>query len=135
MFFTIFYLIISLLLILVAAELFTNGVEVLGNKYAFSKAVVGSIIAAVGTALPETILPIVAILFLGKGAAKDIGIGAILGAPFMLATIAFFVVGATVAVLATMKRRTFHIDAEIHTVKKGHDIFIPFLFVCRYSYR
>jgi cation:H+ antiporter len=59
---------------------------------------VGSILAAVGTALPETMIPIVAILgavIVGSGgaAAGEIGIGAILGAPFLLATLALFIVG------------------------------------------
>ncbi|MCD6054996.1 MAG: sodium/calcium exchanger rane region [Rubrobacteraceae bacterium] len=56
-------------------------------------------LAAVGTALPETMIPLVAIfgaLLLGTGsaAASEIGIGAILGAPFLLATLALFIVGA-----------------------------------------
>jgi cation:H+ antiporter len=56
------------------------------------------VLAAVGTALPETMIPLVAIfgaLLLGTGAAAgEIGIGAILGAPFLLATLALFIVGA-----------------------------------------
>ena len=59
----------------------------------------GSVLAAVGTALPETMIPIVAIVtaaLSGEGgeAAGEIGIGAILGAPFLLATLAIFVTGA-----------------------------------------
>ena len=50
----------------------------------------GSILAAIGTAMPETILPFVAILMHGGDVARHIGVGAILGAPFMLATLAFF---------------------------------------------
>ena len=61
---------------------------------------VGSVLAAVGTALPETMIPMVAILgavFAGRDpdTAGEIGIGAILGAPFLLATLAMFVVGAS----------------------------------------
>lgn len=85
----------SLILILLASEFFTNGLEALGQKFSFSQAVLGSVLSAVGTALPETILPIVAVLFGGGSAAKEIGIGAILGAPFMISTLAFFLVGAT----------------------------------------
>lgn len=60
----------------------------------------GSVLAAVGTALPETTIPVVAVLaaaFAGRDpeTAGEIGIGAILGAPFMLATLALFVVGAS----------------------------------------
>ena len=124
MFITTLYFIFSLFLILISAELFTNGVEVLGNKYSFSKAVIGSIIAAVGTALPETILPIVAILFLGKGATKDIGVGAILGAPFMLSTVGFFLVGSSVTALALIKKRKYYIEIELRSVKRDTLFFV-----------
>ncbi|MDO8671164.1 MAG: sodium:calcium antiporter, partial [Dehalococcoidia bacterium] len=94
----------SLLLILFAAELFTNSIEWAGHKLRFSEGVVGSVLAAVGTAMPETIIPVVAVWF-GSGGqhSSDIGIGAILGAPFMLATLAMFVTGT--AVFAYKKRR------------------------------
>src|SRR5437870_8331393 len=78
-----FELAMSLFLILLSAELFTNGIEWVGESFGLSEGAVGSVLAAVGTALPETLLPLVAIL-LGHGTSgEDIGIGAILGAPFM----------------------------------------------------
>src|SRR6266511_3868677 len=82
----------SLLVILGGAELFTNGVEWIGEGFGLSEGVVGSVLAAVGTALPETILPLVAIMS-GHAGGEAIGIGAILGAPFMLTTLAVLVVG------------------------------------------
>ena len=96
-------LIISLGIILIGAELFVNGVEWLGKLFNLSEGAVGSVLAAVGTALPETIIPIIAIVFGNGSAGKDIGIGAILGAPLMLATLAMFVTG--VAVYAFKRRR------------------------------
>ena len=71
----------SLVVILAGAELFTNGIEWVGEGFGLSEGAVGSVLAAVGTALPETLLPIVAILS-GHSAGDEIGIGAILGAPF-----------------------------------------------------
>ena len=53
-------LVVSIAVILFAAELFTNSVEWLGKKLNLGEGAVGSILAAVGTALPETILPMVA---------------------------------------------------------------------------
>lgn len=87
-------LLISLLVIIIAAEIFTNAIESLGAKLKFSEGVTGSIFAAVGTALPETMVPLVAI-FAGKSAhvSEEVGVGAILGAPFMLSTLAMFLVG------------------------------------------
>lgn len=95
---SIIELILSLAAILGAAVLFTNAIELLGDRMGLGHGAVGSILAAVGTALPETMIPIVAILgavIVGSGgaAAGEIGIGAILGAPFLLATLALFIVG------------------------------------------
>ena len=98
-------LIIALAIILVSAELFTNGVEWFGRRYDLGEGPVGSILAAVGTALPETLIPIIAILFTGTAASDDIGIGAILGAPFMLATVAMVVTAVAVVVFHRRKRR------------------------------
>ena len=93
----------SFVIILLGAELFTNGIEWFGRKLELAEGAVGSVLAAVGTALPETMIPIIAIGF-GTGAATHaVGVGAILGAPFMLATLAMFVTG--LAVLSQRKKR------------------------------
>jgi len=85
-------LILSLASILFACELFTNGIEWTGKKLNLSDGATGSILAAVGTALPETSIPIIALLA-GSAGSADVAIGAIAGAPFMLSTLAFFVTG------------------------------------------
>jgi cation:H+ antiporter len=97
-------LIASFVIILAGAELFTNGIEWFGRKLGLAEGAVGSVLAAVGTALPETMIPIIAILFSGEAHANEVGVGAILGAPFMLATLAMFVTG--VAVLYQARHRT-----------------------------
>jgi cation:H+ antiporter len=61
------------------------------------------VLAAVGTALPETMIPLIAIL-LGGGRTDEVGIGAILGAPFLLATLAMFVTGVAVLGMARSRR-------------------------------
>jgi len=94
---------VSFVVILIGAELFTNGIEWFGHKLGLAEGAVGSVLAAVGTALPETMIPVVAILFSGEAHSDEIGVGAILGAPFMLATLAMFVTG--VAVLFQARRR------------------------------
>jgi cation:H+ antiporter len=95
-------LLAATLAILGGSELFTNSIEWLGIKLAISEGATGSLLAAVGTALPETIIPILAVLFLG-GSGPDIGVGAILGAPFMLATLALGITG--LAAIAYRRRR------------------------------
>lgn len=119
-----FLLIFNLLLILISAELFTNGIEFIGKRLSLTQAVVGCILAAVGTAMPETILPMVAI-FLHKGeAGHSIGVGAILGAPFMLSTLAFLMIGLTVLFSHILRRRPFNFDVEIPTLKKDIIFFL-----------
>jgi cation:H+ antiporter len=118
-------LLISLGLILLAAEGFTNGVEAVGRRYSLSQAVVGSILSAIGTALPETVLPFVAILSgSSRGAGKEIGVGAILGAPFMLSTVAFALVGLAVLVSWAHKRRAFRLTIEHAPVRRDLTFFI-----------
>ncbi len=82
-------LLVMLLVILVAAEVFTNALEHLGEKLKISEGVTGSIFAAVGTALPETLVPLLALLAGTQNAQvnEEIGVGAILGAPLMLSTL------------------------------------------------
>ncbi|MHB1677327.1 MAG: sodium:calcium antiporter [Sulfuriferula sp.] len=82
-------LLISLITILIAAEIFVNALEHLGEKLNISEGVTGSLFAAVGTALPETMVPLLAI-FAGTtdtAVNQEIGVGAILGAPLMLSTL------------------------------------------------
>jgi cation:H+ antiporter len=114
---TVIELVLSAAAIVVAAALFTNAIEILGERLNLGEGAVGSVLAAVGTALPETMIPIVAVaasLLTGSSAAGDIGVGAILGAPFLLATLAMFVAG--IAVLAF--RRPRESDDEV-VVEEG----------------
>jgi len=118
-------LIISLIAILIAAYLFTNAVEILGDRLGLSQGSVGSVLAAVGTALPETMIPIVAILgavFAGSDpqSAGEIGIGAILGAPFMLATLAMFVVG--MGILGYRRTREAGARVDVDDMVIGRDV-------------
>ncbi len=110
----------ALVIILVGAELFTNGIEWVGRKLDLAEGAVGSVLAAVGTALPETMIPIIAILFATGEASHEVGIGAILGAPFMLATLAMFVTG--VGVLAFRRRRSSGESMRIDAPTLLHDM-------------
>ena len=113
----------SLVVILGGAELFTNGVEWIGEGFGLSEGVVGSVLAAVGTALPETILPLVAILS-GHAAGEEIGVGAILGAPFMLTTLAMFVVATAVLIFARGGRRETDLDADPRVLRQDLGYFL-----------
>ena len=81
--------------ILLGAEVFTNGVEWLGRRLGLGAGATGSVLAAIGTAMPETVVPVVAIVFTNTAKADEIGVGAILGAPFMLGTLVMLLIGVT----------------------------------------
>ncbi|GMA59915.1 sodium:calcium antiporter [Alicyclobacillus fastidiosus] len=100
-------MIFSLAMILFGAELFTNAVEWLGRKLGLGQGAIGSVLAAVGTALPETAVPVTAILFGRSHEAQQVGIGGILGAPFLLATLGSLVMA--VALLSFRAKSTGYI--------------------------
>lgn len=105
---------LSFVVILAGCELFTNGVEWAGKRFKLSEGAVGSVLAAVGTALPETIVPLIAILTIGGVAGEEIGVGSILGAPFMLATLALFVCGLSVFLFARRRNtKTLHVNGTL----------------------
>jgi cation:H+ antiporter len=115
----------SLVIILIAAELFTNGIEWFGRKLNLAEGAVGSVLAAVATAMPETLIPVIAIVgpLLSGGdaeASHAVGVGAILGAPFMLSTLAMFVTGVAVLGFARGARRTTAMRINVRVL--GRDV-------------
>jgi cation:H+ antiporter len=113
-------LVLAFIVILAGAELFTNGIEWFGHKLGLAEGAVGSVLAAVGTALPETMIPLIAILVSTGASSSEVGVGAILGAPFMLATLAMFVTG--VAVLVAARGRTTGDAMRVDTGVLAHDM-------------
>jgi cation:H+ antiporter len=85
-------LLLAFAVVLAGALLFTNAVEWIGHKLEVGVGAVGSILAAVGTAMPETLIAIVALVGVEEGS-EDVAIGAIVGAPFLLGTLAMGLVG------------------------------------------
>lgn len=82
-------LFLALAIIFLAAQLFSNALEYFGEKSGLSSGATGSIFAAVATALPETSIPVLAILAgtTNQSINEEISVGAILGAPLMLSTL------------------------------------------------
>jgi cation:H+ antiporter len=121
----------ALVAILVGALFFTNAVEILGGRLGMRQGAVGSLLAAVGTALPESMIAVVAILepvisgdTSGEGA--KIGIGAILGAPFMLATLAMFVVGVSAVVFRGRRDQETGLRIDPETIGRDVAFFLVF---------
>lgn len=115
---------ISLIAIVLSCVLFTNGVEFLGNKLKIGNCATGSILAVLGTGLPEFIVPLVAIFGANYtntpiNTAQNIALGAILGSPFMLSTLALFIL----AFVLIIKKRN-KINAELSFVLRDYKYFI-----------
>jgi len=96
------YLLAWAALIYLSCEYFVNGIEWVGLRWGVTESAVGSVLAAFGTALPESVVTFVAVVLGHSRDAKQIGIGAALGGPLVLSTIAYSVVG--VCVLAFGRR-------------------------------
>jgi cation:H+ antiporter len=129
---TVVELVLSAVAIVVAAGLFTNAIEMLGDRLNLGAGAVGSVLAAVGTALPETMIPAVAIaasLFTGASAAGAIGVGAILGAPFLLATLGMFVSGVAILVYRRRRESGDTVTEDEETAKRDVLWFLGFLSV------
>jgi len=114
---------LMLAVILLASGLFTNALEHLGAKLKISEGVTGSLFAAVGTALPETIVPLLAI-FAGTASSEineEVGVGAILGAPLMLSTLSTCLMA--IAAVPTRGTRGF-VDPERSGFVRDLDFFL-----------
>ena len=100
---------------------FTNAVEWLGHRLNLGEGAVGALLAAVGTALPESIIPVVALLSGGGDEESvQVAIGAIIGAPFVLGTLAMLVIAGSA--LAFRGRRPQGTDLETDSASTRRDL-------------
>jgi len=120
---TALLLAVSFALIVLGAMLFTNAVEWLGHRLDLGQSAVGSLLAAVGTALPESTIPIVAVLAGAEG--QEVAIGAIIGAPFMLATVAMVLVATTAVVFRKRRPSGAELDVDRSSVRRDLGFFFP----------
>jgi cation:H+ antiporter len=115
---------VSVVVTLTGCHLFTNGIEWLGKRLKVSEGAVGSIFAAVGTTLPETSIPIIAIFF-GKGQEQtEVGLGAILGAPFMLSTLVLPILAGLLVLYARLGKRTAIFKLDYREVRSDVQFFL-----------
>jgi cation:H+ antiporter len=121
----VFLLAASFAVILAGALLFTNAVEWLGRRLEIGEGAVGSLLAAVGTAMPESFIPIVAVIGGAEGSA-EVAIGAIVGAPFLLATIAMMLVGLAALGYRNRRSQGRHLRAHVPTLDRDLSVFLVF---------
>jgi cation:H+ antiporter len=120
-----FLLVLSFAVILAGALLFTNAIEWAGHRLALGVGAVGSLLAAVGTAMPETLISIVAVIGGAEGS-EDVAIGAIVGAPFLLATIAMAIVGFSALAYRRRRDQGRHLRAHAETLERDLTFFVVF---------
>ena len=116
---------VSFAIILGGALIFTNAVEWAGHRLGLGEGAVGSLLAAVGTAMPETLIPIVAIIG-GTEETTTGAIGAIIGATFLLATIAMALVGISAHVFTSRRELGTKLNADVETLDRDLLFFLVF---------
>jgi cation:H+ antiporter len=110
-------------LIIGGAILFTNAIEWSGKRLNLGEGAVGSLLAAVGTALPESLIPVVAVL--SGGESEQVAIGAIIGAPFMLGTVAMLLVGASALMFRRRRSSGSEVTVDDRSLRRDLLLFLP----------
>jgi cation:H+ antiporter len=118
-------LLVSFAVVLTGALLFTNAVEWIGHRLGMGEGAVGSILAAVGTAMPETLIAIVALVSAAEGS-EDVAVGAIVGAPFLLATLAMGLVGLFAYSYRERRAQGVHLATHGPTLERDLLFFLAF---------
>ncbi|MEV5675678.1 sodium:calcium antiporter [Streptomyces sp. NPDC052179] len=98
-------LVVCAVTIYLSCEWFVNAVEWLGRRLNIAKMAVGTILAAFGTALPESVVTLVAVTTGATEEARNIGVGAAMGGPLALATVAYGVTGGMLLLKRRRERR------------------------------
>jgi cation:H+ antiporter len=118
-------LLTSFAVVLTGALLFTNAIEWIGHRLELGEGAVGSVLAAVGTATPETLIAIVALLDAAKGS-ESVAVGAIVGAPFLLATLAMGLVGLFAYLYRDRRAQGLSLAAHGPTLERDLLFFLAF---------
>ena len=117
-------LLAAFVLIVGGAVGFTNAVEWLGQRLDLGQGAVGALLAAVGTALPESVIPIVALAGGGGTEAEEIAIGAIIGAPFLLGTLAMLLVVGSAHLFKARREQGTEVAGEERATRRDLDWFL-----------
>jgi cation:H+ antiporter len=109
--------------VLAGALLFTNAVEWAGSRAGLGVGAVGTLLAGVSTAVPESAIPVLAVLR-DDPRADEVAVGAIIGAPFMLATVAMALVGLTAVAYAGRREQGRSLRVHQPTLRRDLLVFL-----------
>lgn len=107
-----------------ACEWFLNAVEWLGARLNLGSTAVGSILAAIGTAMPESIITLMALLFGSHAAREGLAVGSALGGPLVVSTVASAAAGITLILNRRRLAREATADGQAARAARqaqGHD--------------
>jgi cation:H+ antiporter len=121
---TVALLLGSAVVIYLACEYFVNGVEWVGRRLSVGGQATGTILAAFGTALPESVVTFVAVVFGETAEQREIGVGAALGGPLVLATIAYAVVGLTLVLCRARLPQTEAVRRDFRNLSRDQGWFL-----------
>jgi cation:H+ antiporter len=113
----------SFAILLSGALLFANAIEWFGSVMHLGQGAVGSLLAAVATALPESLIPIVAIVG-GEAGSDDVAIGAVVGAPLLLATLAMALAGVAAMLYQDRRPQGLSLDVHVPTLERDLAFFV-----------
>jgi cation:H+ antiporter len=120
---TILTLLGTMVLVFIAALIFTNAIEWIASQLKLGCSFVGSIVAPLFTSIPEMVVFLVAVFAFSEGKGHEIGVGTIYGQPFMASSLSYGLVGVAILLGLLLKKRAsghMHVDKSLAT---------PFLFV------
>ncbi|MEW6096098.1 MAG: hypothetical protein AB1567_06195 [bacterium] len=115
---------LSIGLILISCFFFNNSMEWLGKRFELAEGIIGGILSITATSIPQIIIPLIAFIFLRGAETIQIGVGAIIGAPFVLSTLGFAVIGYTVIALAKKGDRAMEIEADFIIISRDLKFFL-----------
>ncbi|MBF0460666.1 MAG: sodium:calcium antiporter, partial [Magnetococcales bacterium] len=124
---TFLLLLVLAVAIYLACEYFVNSIEWLGKKWGLGETATGTLLAAFGTALPESVVTLVAVAFGASSAQQDIGVGAAMAGPMVLSTITYGIVGLALMANASrrgMSCRTVMVDVDRHRLSRDQAWFL-----------
>jgi len=84
----------------------------------------GTVLAAFGTALPESVVTFVATAFGKSDAERELGVGAALGGPLVLSTIAYATVGVVLLMCRHPLKRTPDVERQFRRLARDQSWFL-----------
>lgn len=116
-------LVVSMVIVFVAAFLFVNAIEYIGCRFRWGGSFVSATLAPLFTSLPEMIIFLVALFSLGGASGEDIGIGTLFGQPFMASSLSYGLVGVTAFIAYKMRKRQ---SSTLHVSRR---LLLPYVFI------